>query len=245
MGIDECKLSGGELKPALLAGGPDFVIFYKPPGLETISGEGGEAGLLGLARELLDEPGLLPVHRLDRDTSGAQLFARHPAAEKGLVRLFRERRVDKTYLALCLGVPPNGKGVINRGLSPWSGGRRPIRILKRGGLAASTAYERLAASAELPGGWRAGLLSFSPRQGRTHQIRVHAAAFGHPVLGDDRYGDRAANKLARDSLGLGRQALHAWRLAFDWRGERVAAVCPLPGDLRRAGEKAGFALRKY
>ncbi|MDR1519415.1 MAG: RNA pseudouridine synthase [Planctomycetota bacterium] len=230
-------------QPPLLAVSRDFAVFHKPPGLEIAAGGG--AAFLPLARDALGDPGLIPVHRLDRDTSGALLLARNPAAERELARLFRQRRVAKTYLALCLGVPANRTGTINRGLSAWSGGRRPVRVLKQGGLAASTAYERLAASAELPGGWRASLLSFSPRQGRTHQIRVHAAAIGHPVLGDDRYGDRSRNRPARELLGLERQALHAWRLAFDWRGERVEAVCPLPDDLRRAGERAGLALEGY
>ncbi|MDR1521060.1 MAG: RNA pseudouridine synthase, partial [Planctomycetota bacterium] len=145
-------------KPPLLAISRDFAVFHKPPGLEITAD--GEAAFLPLAREALADSGLLPVHRLDRDTSGALLLARNPAAERELARLFRQRRVVKTYLALCLGVPANRTGIINRGLSAWSGGRRPVRILKRGGLVASTAYERLAASAELPGGWRASLLSF-------------------------------------------------------------------------------------
>ncbi len=227
-------------KPHLLLETPDLAVFAKPPGLETVSRDGGPE-LARLVRQARNEPGLTPAHRLDRDTSGAQLFARNPAAEQELVRLFRERRVEKTYLALCLGVPRNREGGINRNLSEWEGGgRRPVRVLKKGGLAASTHYRLLAASGELPGGWRASLLAFSPHQGRTHQIRVHAAAFGYPILGDDQYGDRQANRRAKETLGLARQALHAWRLAFDWRGKRIEAVCPLPDDMRLAVEGLGL-----
>lgn len=211
----------------------DFLVAAKPPGMETISRDGGRE-LTRTLRDALAEPGLVPVHRLDRDTSGAQLFARNPVAEKGLTELFRRREVAKVYLALCLGVPRNSSGRVNRALSEWSGGRRPGRVLKKGGLEASTSYQVLAASkASLPGP-AASLIAFSPRQGRTHQIRVHAAALGHPVLGDDQYGDRAANRTARELFGLARQALHSWRLEFVWRGRETSVVCPLPEDIAQA-----------
>lgn len=270
--------------------------------METVSLEGG-AELTALARELTGESGLAPVHRLDRDTSGAQLFARHPAAEKRLLQLFRQRLMEKTYLALCLGAPRNASGVINRNLSEWEGGRRPVRVLKKGGLEASTGY-RVLGSAVFPSGagetffkpggafakpnspfpipkgafpkqngpfptpnspfpkqngafpkpngtppesgassveWKAGLLAFFPRQGRTHQIRVHAAALGHPVLGDDQYGDRAANREAKHILTLRRQALHAWRLAFVWGEREVEVFCPLLDDMEEALRRLGMA----
>ncbi len=219
---------------------PDFVVLAKPPGMETVSEDGGPE-LLATARTLLNDPGLLPVHRLDRDTSGAQVLARNQAAEAELAKLFRQRKVEKTYLALCLGVPRNRNGAINRNLSEWGGGRRPVRVVKQGGLEASTHYEVLGASNPLPDGWKVGLLAFSPHQGRTHQIRVHAASLGYPILGDDQYGDRAANQRVKQLFGLKRQALHAWRVAFEWRGKRVEAVCPAPEDM--AGMMEGLGLK--
>ncbi|MDR2391626.1 MAG: RluA family pseudouridine synthase [Planctomycetota bacterium] len=231
-------------EPEIFAAERDYIIVRKPPGVETTS-ENGSLELLSPLRRLLGDPGLRPVHRLDRDTSGAQLFARNPEAEKTFLRLFRERLVEKRYLAFCLGAPRNRRGTINRNLSEWSGGQRPVRTLRRGGLTASTGYECLALSGWLPGGWRAGFLSFAPRQGRTHQIRVHASALGYPVLGDDRYGERAFNKLAKEHLGLTRQALHAWRLAFEWKGKKMEAICPLPEDMRQAGEKAGLSMEGW
>lgn len=212
---------------------PDFLIAAKPPGMETLSQDGGPE-LTALLRRTRNEPGLTPAHRLDRDTSGAQLLARTPEAEKGLVALFKQRRVHKSYLALCLGVPRNREGTINRNLSEWSGGRRPVRVLKKGGLEASTGYRVLAGAPAGPDGVRVSVISFQPHQGRTHQIRVHAAAFGYPILGDDQYGDRAANRTLGRVHGLQRQALHSWKLSFDWRGKTIQAVCPPPKDIRAA-----------
>lgn len=234
------QFQGNDDQPARPAFPPlyenaDLVVFAKPPGMETISQTGGKE-FIALLREERGELGLTPVHRLDRDTSGAQLFARNPAAEKSLVELFRQRRTDKTYLALCLGIPHNRSGQINRNLSEWEGGRRPVRILKKGGLEATTAYRLLASSPEGSPGPRLSLIAFFPHQGRTHQIRVHAAGFGYPILGDDQYGDRAANRTARETLGLRRQALHAARLSFPWDGVEVRVEAPLADDIRRAAE---------
>lgn len=227
-------------EPQILLEHPDFIVFAKPAGEETVSLDGGRE-LTARVRAMLGEPGLVPAHRLDRDTSGAQLFARSPSAEAKLVKLFRERQVEKIYLALCLGVPRNRTGTVNRNLSEWSGGRRPVRVLKKGGLAASTGYRVLAGAGELAPGFAVSLIAFFPHQGRTHQIRVHAASFGYPILADDQYGDRPANRLAKDLLGLKRQALHSWRLAFPWDGKRIEALAPLAEDMRLAAERAGFS----
>ncbi|MCC8165381.1 MAG: RNA pseudouridine synthase [Planctomycetes bacterium] len=211
---------------------PDFYVFNKPPGMETVSQDGGSE-LVAAARQSLAEPGLEAVHRLDRDTSGAQLVSRTANGQDGLTALFRRREVDKTYLALCLGAPRNRSGTINRNLSEWSGGRRPVRVLKRGGLEASTFY-RVLARGTAPGGLPVGLVAFSPHQGRTHQIRVHAAALGTPILGDDQYGDRPANRAAKQTLNAKRQMLHSWRLEFPWKGSLMAVeAAPYP-DLMAA-----------
>ena len=235
------SMAGGEFKQlfrqpddvSIVLENTDFAVLAKPPGIETVSGDGA-ADLTGLARHALGDPALTPAHRLDRDTSGAQLFARGALAERELTALFRRREVDKTYIAVCLGRPRNASGTINRNLSEWSGGRRPVRVLKQGGLEATTSYRVLAASNRLPDGLAASLVAFFPHQGRTHQIRVHAAALGYPILGDDQYGDRPANRLAATTFGLRRQALHSWRLGFAWKGGKIAAVCPLHNDLLAA-----------
>ncbi len=200
--------------------------------METVSQDGGRE-LVASAREALQEPGLEAAHRLDRDTSGAQLVSRNPEAGDGLTALFRRRDVDKTYLALCLGAPRNRTGTVNRNLSEWSGGRRPVRVLRQGGLEAATAY-RVLARGTAPDGLPVGLVAFSPHQGRTHQIRVHAAALGTPILGDDQYGDRPANRGAKQTLNAKRQMLHSWRLEFPWKGSRIRVeAAPFP-DLEAA-----------
>lgn len=220
-------------EPTLLYQNPDLAVFAKPPGMETIS-QDGVPDFQQCVRTARGEAGLTAVHRLDRDTSGAQLFARTPEAEKALVALFRQRQMRKSYLALCLGAPRNRTGSIQRRLSEWSGGRRPVRVLKQGGLEASTDYRVLArADAPVEAGC-VSLVAFHPHQGRTHQIRVHAAALGYPIFGDDQYGDRAANRVAKQVWGLKRQALHSWRLAFPWRGGEVDAGCDLLPDMERA-----------
>lgn len=201
--------------------------------METVSRDGGPE-FVSAARIAMGEPGLIPVHRLDRDTSGALILARNRAAEAKLVQLFRRRLVEKTYLAICLGIPRNRTGNINRNLSEWEGGRRPVRVLKKGGLEASTGYEVLKASLPSLGDFNLSLIAFRPHQGRTHQIRVHAAAIGYPILGDDQYGDRPANKRAKALLDLRRQALHSWKLRFPWNDRQVEAVCPLSEDLAHA-----------
>ncbi|MCC8190077.1 MAG: RluA family pseudouridine synthase [Planctomycetes bacterium] len=223
-------LSDTFAKPATVWEDPDILILAKPPGMETVSRTGGRDFTV-LAREAFAEPGLTPVHRLDRDTSGAQVFARNAQTETALVALFRRREMEKTYLAVCLGRPRNRTGTIRRRLSEWGGGRRPVRVVHRGGLEAETGYRVLAATAHFAAGGGASLVAFFPHQGRTHQIRVHAAALGYPILGDDQYGDRPANRAARQDLGIRRQALHAWQLAFPHGGGIVRVECPVAADL--------------
>lgn len=226
----------------LLLDGDGFAAVYKPPGCESVSESGGPDVVTGASRLAPGVP-LFPVHRLDRDTSGVQLLAKNSDAKKTLEALFRARKVAKGYVALCLGVPANREGVINRRLSRWRGGRRPVGIVKGGGgLEATTEYRVVAdARASLIGN-ALSLIAFHPRQGRTHQIRVHAAALGYPVLGDDQYGERPANRRAKEVFGLSRQALHARWLRFPWGGSEVEISCPLPDDMATA---VGMAFPSY
>lgn len=219
--------------PTILYDADGILAVAKPAGIETVDPGGGRS-LTRVLRERLGDAAIEAAHRLDRDTTGAQLFARTPAALKALTELFRQRRVTKHYLALCAGVPANPEGVISRNLSEWKGGRRPVQVVKGGGgLPASTEYRVLAADRGFP----ASLLLFHPREGRTHQIRAHASAFGRPVLGDDQYGDREANRRAKVAWGLRRQALHAWRIVLPGLGPGgagLAVVAPVPPDMARA-----------
>jgi len=220
-----------------------WIAVDKPAGLETIrEGGGGPERCLTLCLRAQEGAPYAPAHRLDRDTSGVQVFAL-PAALAALESAFRHRRVAKRYLALCLGVPRNPEGTIRRPLSAWSGGRRPVRAVKGGGgMEAETSYRVLSTGGvPAPGGEgiRVSLVLFEPHQGRTHQIRVHAEAIGYPVIGDDQYGDRPANAVFR-AYGLCRQALHAWRLTIEdpASGREVGIEAPIPADMRAAAEGA-------
>ncbi len=161
------------------------------------------------------------VHRLDRDTSGVMVVARTPTAAAHLKRQFKSRTVEKVYLALVKGEVSPPEGLIDAPI-----GRDPVRRKRMaaiaGGRAAQTAYRILAIQRDYS--W----VEVRPKTGRTHQIRVHLAAIGHPVAGDRIYGRRDHH--------IGRAALHANELCLDHpaSGERVHYEAPLPHDLAQA-----------
>lgn len=167
------------------------------------------------------------VHRLDRDTSGLLVVSRSPEAHRLLQAALAGRRIEREYLALVEGRPPARTGTIEAPI-----GRDP-RIRTRmavGGVAPREARTHFTLERALPD---ASLLRLRLETGRTHQIRVHLQAIGHPVVGDPEYG-------MAGMLGLERQFLHATRLAFDHpiTGERVDVSSPLPPDLQTALERA-------
>jgi 23S rRNA pseudouridine1911/1915/1917 synthase len=209
----------------------DILVVDKPPGLVVHPGAGqGEGtlvnGLLARHPELAGvgeahRPGI--VHRLDRDTSGLLVVALTPAAYTALVAALGERRVERRYAALVWGVPDAPRGVIDApiGRSP----RQPTRqAVVAGGRPARTRYE-MRARYDRPADL--ALLGCQLETGRTHQIRVHLASIGHPVVGDRDYGGQ------RDALSVSRVFLHAEHLAFDHpvTGEALAFDSPLPPDL--------------
>jgi 23S rRNA pseudouridine1911/1915/1917 synthase len=171
-------------------------------------------------------PGI--VHRLDAGTSGLLIVASTDEAYGALQAMLRRHAVDRRYLALARGAPSHDDFQVEAPL-----GRREARIVvdRVGGRDAATGFtvrERLA---------RTTLLEAAPRTGRTHQIRVHLQAVGHPIVGDARYGG-GGDEARR--LGLTRPFLHAWRLAFahPLTGAALAAEDPLPPDLAEALTRA-------
>ena len=211
----------------------DVVVVDKPAGLVVHPGAGQADGTLVnalLARypETADvgephRPGI--VHRLDRDTSGLLVAARTADAYRGLVEALSERRVIRRYQALVWGVPEAAHGIVDApiGRSP----RHPTRMaVVAGGKEARTRYEVRARYREPV---VCSLLDCQLETGRTHQIRVHLASLGHPVVGDRDYGG------VRGGLEVPRMVLHAGHLAFSHpvTAEPLVFTSPLPDDLAR------------
>lgn len=198
---------GGTLVNALLA---------RYPRLTAGRGEGGAE----------TRPGI--VHRLDRDTSGLILVAKSEKARRALQQQFKERRVHKAYLALLAGHLQPAWGRIEAPIGRDPHHRQRMAVLL-GGREAVTEYhvlEQFAPKAR-PAAGNYSLVKAEPRTGRTHQIRVHFASIGHPVVGDAVYGHR------RVRLPVPRQFLHAQQLGFKHplTGQRVELEAPLPEDL--------------
>jgi 23S rRNA pseudouridine1911/1915/1917 synthase len=216
----------------------DLLVLDKPAGLSVHPGAGRPNGTL-LNALLAHDPALIAlpraglVHRLDRDTTGLLLVARTPFAYRRLVADLAARSIHRGYDALVWGVPP-AAGTIDAPLARHPR-LRTRRAVIAGGKPARTHFVRRGASAGL------ALLALRLDTGRTHQIRVHLAHLGHPVVGDPVYGGRRAlspelSADAREALAaLRRQMLHAARLGFvhprDGRPRRFAA--PWPADMAR------------
>jgi 23S rRNA pseudouridine1911/1915/1917 synthase len=209
----------------------DIIVVDKPPAMVVHPGAGNTAGtmvsgLLARFPELAavgepDRPGV--VHRLDKGTSGLLVVARTPQAYESLVTQLSARTVARTYLALVWGHPEPATGVVD---APIGRSRRdPTRMaVSSTGREARTRYEVLQRFTQPID---ASLLECKLETGRTHQIRVHLGAIGHPIVGDPRY------RGARASFPAPRPFLHAHALAFDHpaTGEPVEFSSPLPDDL--------------
>lgn len=216
-----------------------LLVISKPAGLVTHPGRGHDAGtlvnaLLALGGTLSNRGSVRPgiVHRLDKDTSGLLLVARDDSTQELLVEAIRRRDVERHYLALVRGTPSSATGTIDAPVGRHPTKRRQMAVVA-GGKPSVTHYV-VRQSAE-----DGALLDVKLGTGRTHQIRVHLAHLGHPVLGDRVYGGYSEKTRA---LGLQRPFLHAWRLALvhPVTGEPLEVTDPLPGDLATALEAAGL-----
>jgi 23S rRNA pseudouridine1911/1915/1917 synthase len=211
----------------------EVIVVAKPAGLVVHPGAGHAHGTLVhglLARfpELADvgdpaRPGI--VHRLDRETSGLLVVARTQDAYRSLVEALTQHDVERCYLALVWGSPDSPRGVVDAPIGR-STRRRTRMAVRESGRPARTAYEVVRTFAE-PG---VALVECRLETGRTHQIRVHLAAIGHPVVGDGAYGG------ARPGVALARPFLHATRLEFRHpsTGAPMRFEEPLPPDLAAA-----------
>jgi 23S rRNA pseudouridine955/2504/2580 synthase len=207
-----------------------ILAFNKPAGLAVHGGSGLSFGFIEALRALRPDEPLELAHRLDRDTSGCLLVARTRAALRELHALLRDGEVEKHYTALVAGRWQLGRKKIDAPVltNARQGGERMVRVHTEGKAAVSIFAPR--------DHYRdlASLMDVEIHTGRTHQIRVHATFAGHPVAGDEKYGDREFNATMR-GFGLRRTFLHSTKMAFRWPGtkERVAITVGLPEDLAK------------
>jgi len=219
-------VSGAE--PRVVWSDEHLAIIDKPAGLLVHRAPGNpEDSLVELLGNLLGggedpaRPGI--VHRLDRDTSGLLVVARSGEAHAALAKLIAAREVSRHYLALVEGCPSSRTGTIDAPLGRDHRAHERVLVGGRGPRPAVTHFEVLERLA------REALLAVRLETGRTHQIRAHLLAIGHPVCGDPQYGTAGR-------LGLERQFLHSHRLGFEHpiTRERLELESSLPGDLDRA-----------
>ncbi len=211
-----------------------FLAVDKPAGLAVHGGSGVSLGLIEILRRLRPHARFLElVHRLDRETSGCLLVAKKRAVLLTLHAMLREGRINKHYLALLAGRWSGKARVIDAPLlkSQLHSGERRVDVADEGKESASRFIprQRYGATDASPA---TTLVEIELLTGRTHQARVHAAHVGHPIAGDDKYGDREFNSAMR-TLGLRRLFLHAARLEFAHpvSGQGLKLEAPLPAEL--------------
>ena len=224
-----------------------FLAINKPAGVAVHGGSGVSFGVIEQLRMARPQAKFLElVHRLDRETSGILLVAKKRSALKNLQDQFRERETGKTYLAMVLGIWPERLKVLDKPLHKYllagkdgqAEGERRVKVVAKGdpdGMPSLTLV-KVRATAEPTASPAYSLLEVTIKTGRTHQIRVHLASEGLPIVGDDKYGNFDVNKELARTPGAGnlkRMFLHAWRFQCNHpaSGERLELRAELPPDL--------------
>ncbi len=224
----------------------DFIAINKPAGLAT---QGGSKinrhvdGMLdALCYDYTERPHL--VHRLDKDTSGVLLLARTTAAAREMGHIFAGREIRKYYWAITTPAPEEAEGKIRSTIAKVEGrgGERMMAVDDDSGKMALTMYHTVEVLGD-----QIAWVAFWPRTGRTHQIRVHAAEIGCPLLGDAKYGNEEADELVFNSILAGPEMashlhLHARRLIFEHprTGKKVDITAPLDGHMKKTFAHLGF-----
>ena len=216
-----------------------IIVINKPAGMAVHGGSGVSHGVIEAMRHWRQDLHYLElVHRLDRETSGCLILAKKRSALRQLHELLREGQVEKRYVALVKGPWSRGRQRVEIALrkNVLRSGERMVNVSDDGKTAIST-FNPLAV------GKLASLMEIHIETGRTHQIRVHAAHLGHPIAGDDKYGDKDFNRQMHD-LGLPRLFLHARSLAFTLAEphKSIAVNAPLDNDLTQLLNKLGLQI---
>lgn len=221
------------LKEAVLFENEGLMIINKPSGLAVHGGSGVSLGLIESLRQWRDELAFLElVHRLDRDTSGCVMVAKSRRYLNFLQDALREREMKKTYWALVEGVWSKKRGQVNVPLlrSQMPNGERIVKPVAEGIEGAKKSLTQFKLLETYKG---ASLIEAKPVTGRTHQIRVHTLYAGHPILGDEKYGQRQVNQQFK-AFGLRRLFLHAQKLEITLpNGEHLTVEAPLTDELQQ------------
>ena len=223
------------------------LVINKPAGFAVHPGAGMKPGtvtLLSGIAHLFHERGIpfqqeaILAHRLDKDTTGCLLLAKNPVVHQALQRQFAERQVRKIYLALVAGIPKHPRAIIDAPI-----GRHPVRRTQMTVLGGKKSREAQSTYKVLAHSEECSLLQCDLATGRTHQVRVHLTAIGHPILGDRTYRNAASDRL-RERHGIPSPCLHAWKLSFvspaDQKEHEVLA--PVPMSFRKILGKVGVVL---
>ncbi|MBN8531344.1 MAG: RluA family pseudouridine synthase [Alphaproteobacteria bacterium] len=212
----------------------DILALNKPSGIAVQGGSGVKDSIDGLLDALRfgseERPKL--VHRIDKDTSGILLLARHAKAARELTEAFRHKETRKLYWALVAGMPERREGEIHLSLSKGGpAGREKVSVDAKDGKKAVTLFRVVEAL-----GKKLAWVELEPVTGRTHQLRVHMAAIGHPIIGDGKYGGKGA---FIEGMKLdGKLHLHARSLELPERG--LSLTAPLTGHMKASWKLLGF-----
>lgn len=195
-----------------------LIVIDKPPGLLSVPGRGPEKADCAVSRVDAEYPGALTVHRLDMATSGLLILARSKEMQAALSGLFERSEIEKEYIADVWGVPASAAGEINLPLITDWPNRPRQKVDHETGKPSRTLYEILETGAN------SSRVRLTPLTGRSHQLRVHLAEIGHPILGDELYAHEAARAAAP------RLHLHASAIAFNHpgTGDRLSLSLPAP-----------------
>ena len=234
------------VRPRVVVEHPDFYLVSKPPMWLTHQTRGryDVPSVLEYMQRELDEPLLAPPHRLDRETSGAQLLSRDPVAARDFFWLFKDHQLAKTYLCLVHGRPDWDEWTVDAPLGFLGLSETNAVQIRQGatadGRSATTRFARLGTRTH-PLHGLLSLIEARPLSGRLHQIRAHLSHIGLPMVGDKIYGrdpsafvnfvDDKVTDEQRRALILERQALHAWKMTFRWSGAEVELEVPLAADI--------------
>jgi len=235
------------MTPIIIAETPAYFVINKPAGMAVEPPSHDSTLLDWLIEQEKIETGEWPkesrlgvVHRIDTDTSGLVIWAKTPAAQEELKTLWQGRQVEKTYLALVVGeCEPSGTIELAMARDNKKDRQKVVWLQDGSARPALTHYQTL--SVGHVGGQTVSLVEVHPVTGRTHQIRVHFKAIGHPLVGDKLYGEKLSDSIAQ-TLRLDRHFLHAWKICLPAANEQHCYTAPLAEDLVAALTIAGLAV---